>query len=91
MTDTRELVERLRQWDGCWPTPGLDHDVERAADTITALSERVRVLEEAMAEASDPDFIWGALDNVHDAETTLDDYAAAVSRAIRAALAGGRG
>lgn len=39
-----------------------------------------------IAEATDPDFIWGALDNVHDADTTLDDYAAAVSRAQRAAL-----
>ena len=47
-SDTRELVERLRQWDGCWPAPGLDHDVERAADIITALSERVRALEEAV-------------------------------------------
>ena len=41
----------------------------------------------ALEEITDPDFIWGALDNVHDAETTLADYAAAVSRAQRAALA----
>lgn len=40
----------------------------------------------ALEEITDPDFIWGALDNVHDAETTLADYAAAVSRAQRAAL-----
>ena len=48
---------------------------------------RVEKLRHQITEASDPDFIWGALDNVHDAETTLDDYAAAVSRAIRGALA----
>ena len=41
----------------------------------------------ALEEITDPDFIWGALDNVHDAETTLADYAASVSRAQRAALA----
>jgi hypothetical protein len=47
---------------------------------------RVEKLRHQITEASDPDFIWGALDNVHDAETTLDDYAAAVSRAIRGAM-----
>lgn len=55
------------------------------AERDTALA-RVEKLRHQMTEASDPDFIWGAMDNVHDAETTLDDYAAAVSRAIRAAL-----
>ncbi|MDO5705560.1 MAG: hypothetical protein Q4G49_10890 [Paracoccus sp. (in: a-proteobacteria)] len=43
-------------------------------------------VQHAITEATDPDFTWGVLDNVHDAETTLDDYAAAVSRAQRAAL-----
>ena len=47
------------------------------------LRARVRALE----EITDPDFIWGALDNVHDMDVTLDDYAKAVSRAQRAALA----
>ena len=47
---------------------------------------RVEKLRHQITEASDQDFIFGALDNVHDAETTLDDYAAAVSRAIRAAM-----
>jgi len=53
-----------------------------------ALAENAR-LRAAIHEASHPDFLWGALDNVHDAETTLDDYAAAASRAIRAALGAG--
>lgn len=47
---------------------------------------RVEKLRHQITEASEPDFIWGALDHVHDDETTLDDYAAAVSRAIRGAM-----
>ena len=66
-------------------------EVQRLRAERDAALARVEKLHHLITEASDPDFIWGALDNVHDAETTLDDYAAAVSRAIRAALAGGRG
>lgn len=44
----RELVERLMQWDGCWPAPGLERDVEIAADLITALAEENRRLREAL-------------------------------------------
>ncbi|MFN8683040.1 hypothetical protein ACDP63_18170 [Paracoccus sp. P2] len=40
----RELVEQLRQWDGCWPAPGLERDVEAVADLITALAEENRRL-----------------------------------------------
>lgn len=47
------------------------------------MTDRIMTLE----NITDPDFIWEALDDVHDAETTLADYAAAVSRAQRAALA----
>ena len=43
-------------------------------------------LRQAIAEASAPDFLWGAMDNVTDMDTTLDDYAKAASRAIRAAV-----
>lgn len=68
---------------------GTAYLVERAekaeAERDAALA-RVEKLRHQITEASDPDFIWGALDNVHDAETTLDDYAAAVSRAIRGAM-----
>lgn len=102
MTDTRELVERLRQWDGCWPASGLDHDVERAADTITALSERCRVLEEALqTERSLSDRLAGALEYVDDYSLSYPDLgvlSAVVQPAIqdhdkaRAALtSGGRG
>ncbi|MBA3912163.1 MAG: hypothetical protein C0524_20350 [Rhodobacter sp.] len=66
-------------------------DLARTAlDALARLEDAeglVAALRHAITEASDPDFIWGAMDNVHDAETTLDDYAAAVSRAFRAALA----
>ncbi|WP_323008492.1 hypothetical protein [Paracoccus sp. (in: a-proteobacteria)] len=44
----RELAEKLRQWDGCWPAPGLERDVEAAADLITALAEENRRLREAL-------------------------------------------
>lgn len=60
---------------------------------VTAWNRRAErdQLRHAAFEASHPDFIWGAMDNVNDAETTLDVYAAAVSRAIRAALSSGEG
>ena len=54
-------------------------------DALRAEVERLRY---EINEASDPNFIWGALYNVHDCDTTLDDYADAASRAIRAALKG---
>ena len=56
------------------------------ADRDAALA-RVEKLRHQITEASDQDFIWGALGNMHYyADTTLDDYASAVSRAIRGAL-----
>ena len=61
-------------------------EVQRIRAERDAALARVEKLHHLITEASDPDFIWGALDNVHDAETTLDDYASAVSRAIRAAM-----
>lgn len=45
-------------------------------------------LRAAVMEASEPDFIYDAIDNVHDMDVSLHDYARAVSRAIRAALGG---
>lgn len=45
--------------------------------------ERLRI---ALHAASDPDMIRAALDSVRDMDVTLDDYAKAVSDAIRAAL-----
>lgn len=61
-------------------------EVQRIRAERDAALARVEKLRHQITEASEPDFIWGAMDNVHDAETTLDDYAAAVSRAIRGAM-----
>ncbi len=77
----------------CW-TDG-DHAanarfIAAARDLIPALlKERddLRASVRALEEITDPHFIWGAMDNVHDMDVTLDDYAKAVSRAQRAALA----
>ena len=44
MTDPRELVEALRKIGG----HGFPNWADEAADAITALSERVRVLEDAL-------------------------------------------
>lgn len=54
---------------------------------IAAKDAEIARLRGEIIEATDENFIWGAMDNVHDADTTLADYAAAVSRAQRAALA----
>lgn len=90
ITDLRDERDRFEAALGrACQVGGTTYLVERAekaeAERDAALA-RVEKLRHQITEASDPDFIWGALDNVHDAETTLDDYAAAVSRAIRAAL-----
>ena len=55
------------------------------AERDAALAQVAR-LHHLITEASDPDFIWGAMDNVNDMGTTLDDFAKAASRAIRAAI-----
>lgn len=62
-------------------------DQHGEAEALRCENARLRA---EIAEATDPEFIWGAMDNVHDCDTTLDDYAAAVSRAQRAALAASR-
>lgn len=61
-------------------------EVQRIRAERDAALARVEKLRHQITEASDPDFIWGAMDSVNDAENPLDDYAAAVSRAIRAAM-----
>ena len=39
-----ELVKRLRGWDHCWPSPGLERAVAKAADRIVTLAaERERL------------------------------------------------
>lgn len=83
MTDAAEMIHVLTfSTDGeNTRTAYRRADLPRPEDA--AEIERLRA---QIEEATHPDFIWGALDNVHDAETTLDDYADAVSRAQRAAI-----
>lgn len=61
-------------------------ELQRIRAERDAALARVEKLHHLITEASDPDFIWGAMDSVNDAENPLDDYASAVSRAIRAAM-----
>jgi hypothetical protein len=56
-----------------------------ARDLLDARAELARLRHE-IQEASDPDFLFGAMDNVNDMGVGLDDFAKAASRAIRAAL-----
>ena len=87
-------------WVGCATIGCFGHDQweETEAEAIAAWNRRaampevealraeVEWLRHQINEASDPSFIFGAMDNVHDWGVTLGDYADAVSRAIRAAL-----
>lgn len=60
-------------------------------DAALAKVERLRAEVERLRyqinEATDPYFIFGAMDNVNDMDVSLDDFAQAASRAQRAALA----
>ena len=55
------------------------------AEIVSLAAENARLRHE-IAEASDPDFLFGAMDNVNDMGVGLEQFAAAASRAIRAAL-----
>lgn len=80
----RALIEAEGQLALARELIALMEDQQARADGIESDRDRLRA---ATHEASDPDFILGTLDNVHDMDVTLPDYAAAVSRAIRAAMA----
>lgn len=67
--------------------PALLAEIAAKDAEIAAKDAEIARMRGEFIEATDENFIWGAMDNVHDAETTMDDYAAAVSRAQRAALA----
>jgi len=56
------------------------------ADALTAALAREEALLKAIKEASDPDFLFSAMDNVRDMDVTLTDFSVAASKAIRAAL-----
>ncbi len=61
----------------------------RAEKAEAALSEsqaREAMLHRAITEASEQDFIWGAMDNVNDMDADITEFANAASRAIRASI-----
>lgn len=101
MTDTRELVERLAALSDHPDTHAQDRRLLRdAADTITALSERCRVLEDALKAQDDASANAAALSNITLPGETIPkhlmDHAeglfAKAERLRRAALtSGGRG
>lgn len=75
--------ENPKDWDFVAASRQIIPALAAERDALRAEMEQLR---HQINEASDPEFIWGAMDNVHDCDTTIDDYADAVSRAIRAAL-----
>ncbi len=68
---------------------GTTYLVERAekaeAERDAALAQVAR-LQHLIREASDPDFLWGAMDNVNDMDADITEFANAASRAIRASI-----
>lgn len=60
--------------------------ISEATEARMKAEARVAELERLIHEVSDPDFLWGAMDNVNDMDVGLTDFAEAASRAIRAAL-----
>jgi hypothetical protein len=61
---------------------------EAAEARLARVRAHVDRLRHEITEASDPDFLFGAMDNVADMDVGLMQYAEAASRAIRAAIGG---
>lgn len=55
------------------------------AERDAALAQVAR-LQHLIRAASDPDFLWGAMDNVNDMDADITEFANAASRAIRASI-----
>lgn len=68
---------------------GTTYLVERAekadAERDAALAQVAR-LHHLIREASDPDFLWGAMDNVLDMDADITEFANAASQSIRASI-----
>lgn len=56
------------------------------AERIARLEVEIKQLRHQIHEASDPDLLWAAMDNVDDMGMSITHFALAASRAIRAAL-----
>lgn len=97
MTEAPKLIWAWPHFDG-WITGDWSantyHD-ERTVEYILA-TEHERIVAEKDAEiarlrhqiheASEPDFLFGAMDNVYDFGVSIETFADAASSAIRAAL-----
>lgn len=59
----------------------------QAAQRIQELLDEVKQLRETIEEVTSCDFIWGAIWDVHDMDTTVREYADSVSRMQREAVA----
>lgn len=59
---------------------------EKAEAERDAALAQVARLHHLIHEASDPDFLWSAMDNVNDMDADITEFANAASRAIRASI-----
>jgi hypothetical protein len=83
MTDD-DLVKRIKALNE--QLEAARRDAKEAEAYAAALEAERDGLLRLVEEASDPDFLFGAMDNVHDMDVSLMDYACAASRAIRASV-----
>lgn len=87
-------LSRPKKAEQEWKEAFSRHSNKDAAKSAAQADYEARILAAVEAvdlrqimEATHPDFIFGAMDNVNDMDVTLDDFAKAASKAIRAALA----
>ena len=68
----------------------IDPDAQAALDRYVgeAVEKATAKLRHNIQEATDADFIFGAMDNVADIDATLEEFANTVSGTIRAAIGG---
>lgn len=68
--------------------PAVERALIAALDLtgVEAMETENKRLRDAIFEATHPDFIFGAMDNVSDMDVSITDFAEAASRAIRAAV-----
>lgn len=77
---TAELSDMRNGWE-----KSVRAHAEVLAERDAALVQVAR-LQHLIHEASDPDFLWSAMDNVNDMDADITEFANAASRAIRASI-----
>jgi hypothetical protein len=70
MTD--ELVKWLRGWDHCWPAPGMERAVAKAADRIVTLAAERDKYEAAWMTAEGK--LADAMEGLEKCQAELDEY-----------------